>query len=106
MSKEESKQLIQKININHKKIISNSRNKLEMNKIFYNKKIRISNNKRQNTKNKNKNDSHQKVYFREEIKIQNVIINKNENTKNVKKNDIKNNTEINIKNNIMDHSSI
>ena len=108
MKKEETNQLTQKMNINHKKIILNIRNKLEMNKICSNKKIIISNNKRKNTNNKikNKNDIGQKEIFKEEIKNQDVTINKYKIKKKAKKKDIKNNTEkmskININNNTMD----
>ena len=109
MKKEEPNQLIQKMNINHKKIISNIRNKVEMNKVFSNKKIIISNNKRQNANNKlkNKNDIHHIENFKEEIKNQDITTNKYKNKKKVKKNDNKNNTEkmnkIKLNNNIMDH---
>ena len=109
MKKEEPNQLIQKMNINHKKINSNIRNKVEMNKVFSNKKIIISNNKRQNANNKlkNKNDIHHIENFKEEIKNQDITTNKYKNKKKVKKNDNKNNTEkmnkIKLNNNIMDH---
>ena len=89
MKKEEPNQLIQKMNINHKKIISN--------------------NKRQNANNKlkNKNDIHHIENFKEEIKNQDITTNKYKNKKKVKKNDNKNNTEkmnkIKLNNNIMDH---
>jgi len=109
MKKEEPIQFTQKMNINHKKIISNIRNKLEMNKIFSNRKIIISNNKRKNTTNnkiKNKNDINQKENCKEEIKNQDVTINKYKNKRKAKKNDIKNNTDkmnkININNKTMD----
>jgi len=86
MKKELENELIKKMNINYKKIIPNIRNKLELNKIFSNKKIIISKNKI-----KHKKDINQKENFKEEIKNQNI--NKYNTKKKVKKNDIKNNTE-------------